>query len=159
LNPFATVENTLLETIRASTPGLPISEKKRYAAALLERVGLPAATGGLMPRELSHAQPERVALARALSVKPRLILIDDTLRALDLRQQRDFVNLLISLREEQGLSYLFATHDFNLLMLLADHVLVMSRGKILESSPISEIVADPQHEFTKKLLASTMTLT
>ncbi len=159
LNPFATIDAVLEEAIDLSAGESSPKRKQEFREVLLERMSLPPDIGRLLPRELAHGQAERVALARALVPRPRLLLVDDTLHGLDLRKQRQLVDLLVSLRAELGFSLLFACHDFHFLMHMADHVLVMSRGRILESAPLDQIVSDPQHEFTKKLLASTMTLT
>lgn len=158
LNPFRPVETTLMETVCAADPKLSASAKRERAIACLNEVGLDAATARLLPRDLPHGHAERVALARALAAGIRFLMIDDSLRALDLRQQREFVDLLLGLREKLGLTCLFACHDFSLLMLIAEDAIVMARGMIVESASVSEIAGDPQHDFTKKLLASTLAL-
>ncbi|MFV1993962.1 MAG: ATP-binding cassette domain-containing protein [Verrucomicrobiales bacterium] len=158
LNPHVDILTTLLESIRVYNPKLSRSQREDYAARLLTRVGLPWETAFKFPRELPHGHAERVAIARAISVDTRLLLIDDSLRALDLRPQREIVELLLGLQRELGFSCLFACHDFNHLLPVAKHALVMARGRIVESAAIDAIIDNPQHEFTKKLLASTLTL-
>ncbi len=158
LNPYETVETTLVQSLGEIEKDFTVDQVRSAVRESFERVGLPANTGKLFPRDLPPGCAERVALARALAIGARFLLIDDSLARLDLRLQREFLDLLLQLKEELRLTCLFACHDFGLLLLVAGHGLVMSRGKIVETAPIASIVDDPQHDFTKKLLASTLTV-
>jgi ABC-type glutathione transport system ATPase component len=158
LDPARPVIATLTETIRAHNRKSSSAAHRKTALALLDYVGLPAGTAALKPAQLSHGQAERIALARALAPQPRLLIIDDTLQQLDSRQQGEFIELFIAARDELKLSCLFICHDIHLLSRLSDHVLVMSRGRIVESAPTEQVLHDPQHDFTRKLLESTLSL-
>lgn len=158
LNPHQPIESTLVQSLSAVETKFTPDQLRTAVREILERLELPAKTGKLYPRDLPPGHAERVALARALSIGARLLIIDDSLAALDLRLQREFLDLLLRLKEELRLTCLFACHDFGLLMLIAGDALVMSRGKIVEAAPISSIVDHPKHDFTKKLLASTVTV-
>ena len=158
LNPFETVETTLAQSLSSPKEGFTPDQLRSAVRESLERVGLPTKTGEQYPRDLQPGQSERVALARALVVGARLLIIDDSLARLDLRLQREFLDLLLQLKEELRLTCLFACRDFGLLMLIAGDGLIMSGGKIVEAAPISAILDNPRHDFTKKLLASTLTV-
>jgi peptide/nickel transport system ATP-binding protein len=106
------------------------------------------------PHEFSGGQRQRIGIARALAVEPELIICDEPTSALDVTVRSQVLELLKSLQQEQGLSYLFITHDLSIIRTIADEVAVMREGKIVEHGVVDEVMSNPQHEYTQKLLSS-----
>jgi peptide/nickel transport system ATP-binding protein/oligopeptide transport system ATP-binding protein len=129
-------------------------ERRDRVAELLKLVGLPADAMGRYPHEFSGGQRQRIGIARALAVKPKFIVCDEPVSALDVSVQAPIVNLLQDLQEQLGVAYLFIAHDLAVVEHVSDHVIVMHHGKIVESAPAGEIYANPQHDYTKKLLSA-----
>ncbi|MBE2181391.1 MAG: ABC transporter ATP-binding protein, partial [Chthoniobacterales bacterium] len=121
---------------------------------LLKLVGLPEDAMRRYPHEFSGGQRQRIGIARALAVKPRFIVCDEPVSALDVSVQAQIVNLLQDLQEQFGIAYLFIAHDLAVVEHVSDQVIVMHHGKIVESAPAGEIYENPQHEYTKKLLSA-----
>ena len=153
LNPRMTVAQSISDGVRVAGIKDKSDQRKRIRQ-LLEMVGMPAASAGRYPHEFSGGQRQRVGIARALSVSPQLILCDEPISALDVSIQAQIINLLKDLQEELGLSYLFISHDLNVVSYICDHVCVMYRGRIVESAPAAELFDHPRHPYTLKLLAA-----
>jgi oligopeptide transport system ATP-binding protein len=152
LNPRSPVGAALEEALRAHNLGDP-SPRDR-AVALLERVGLRADHASRYPHEFSGGQRQRIGIARALSVEPELIILDEPVSALDVSVRAQVVNLLDDLREELGLTYLFIAHDLALVEHVSDRVAVMYHGRIVEVGPARALCRAPLHPYTKALLAA-----
>lgn len=117
-------------------------------------VGLPQGLLGRFPHQLSGGQKARVGIARALAVDPKLLILDEPTAALDVSIQAIVLNLLAELRARLGLSYLFVSHDLNVVQMLCDEVIVMRHGRIVESGPTAQVMQAPQAEYTRTLLAA-----
>src|SRR5277367_1827756 len=131
-------------------------ERRERACALLARVGISTERANQRPGELSGGQRQRLAIARALALEPRLLILDEALSALDCSIQAQIVNLLLELQESLGLTYLFITHDLTMAAHLADHIAVMSRGRIVEIGAVEQILREPRHSATQQMLAAAM---
>ena len=154
LNARMTVCETLTEGLRIH--GLQGDEKGRVAEAgkLLGQVGLPEIALGRYPHEFSGGQRQRIAVARALSVEPSFIVLDEPTSALDVSVQSQVLNLLRKLQREKNLTYLFITHDLDVVKYLSDEVCVMEQGKIVEQGPVEALFDAPKQEYTRKLLSA-----
>lgn len=156
LNPRMTVAQSIAEGVRIA--GITSREAQRHRIEqLLEMVGMPRASADRYPHEFSGGQRQRVGIARSLSVSPRLILCDEPISALDVSIQAQIINLLKDLQQELGLSYLFISHDLNVVSYICDDVCVMYRGQIMESAPSAELFDHPLHPYTLKLLSAAPT--
>jgi peptide/nickel transport system ATP-binding protein len=153
LNPAKTVGWIVEEPLRAFGK-YSAAERKKRVADMLERVGLGAEYATRKPRELSGGQRQRVSIAVALIQRPRLIIADEPVSALDVTIQSQILDLLIELRRDLDLSYLFISHDLNVIYQLCDRVMVMKNGRIIEQGLVDDIFDNPQQEYTKKLLSA-----
>ena len=127
-------------------------ERKRRVLDMLEKVGLEREHAGRKPRELSGGQRQRVSIALALIQRPQFIIADEPVSALDVTIQAQILDLLWDLRRALDLSYLFISHDLNVVYSICDRVMVMQQGRIVESGTVDEVYGHPRHEYTKKLL-------
>jgi oligopeptide/dipeptide ABC transporter ATP-binding protein len=153
LNPRMTVAQSIGEGVRmAGIKSKP--DQRRRIEQLLDMVGMPKASADRYPHEFSGGQRQRVGIARALSVAPQLILCDEPISALDVSIQAQIINLLKDLQQELGLSYLFISHDLNVVSYICDYVCVMYRGQIMESAPADMLFEAAVHPYTLKLLAA-----
>jgi len=128
-------------------------EREGYVAGMLERVGLEPTAMRRFPHQFSGGQRSRIGIARALAVRPRFLVCDEAVAALDVSIQAQVLNLFVRLREELGLAYLFISHDLAVIRHLSDRVMVMYLGRIVESAPVAEIYERPNHPYTEALIA------
>ncbi|KQP68516.1 peptide ABC transporter ATP-binding protein [Microbacterium sp. Leaf288] len=149
LNPSMTIEQILTEPLTAA--GVSSSEAKSRVRDLLDQVGLPADARGRLPREFSGGQRQRVAIARALALRPRLIVCDEPVSALDLSTQARVLDLFIDIQNRTGVAYLFVTHDLAVVRHISHRVAVMYRGEIVETGDGDRVTSDPQHPYTQRL--------
>ena len=154
LNPRMTCGDIIGEALEIHFKSMTRADRRARVAELLNQVGLKADMEGRYPHEFSGGQRQRIGIARALAVKPRFIVCDEPVSALDVSVQGQIVNLLEDLQEEFGISYLFIAHDLAVVEHISDFVLVMHHGRIVEAAPAEEIYQNPQHEYTKTLLAA-----
>ena len=153
LNPFYSVAWTLEEPLRVYGK-YGRAERERRVREMLERVELPKECLRARPSELSGGQRQRVSIAAALIRRPKFLIADEPVSALDVTIQAQILDLLRSLRRELDLSYLFISHDLNVVYQLCDRVLVMKSGRIVEQGTVDEIFDHPKEEYTKQLLAA-----
>lgn len=152
LNPRFTIGQILLEPMRIHGIGQNDAERKKMALELLERVSLPTQAYDRYPHEFSGGQRQRIAIARCLTLKPEILICDESVSALDVSVQAQVLNLLQDLQDEFGLSYIFISHDLSVVKYISDQVMVMNQGKLVEIANSDELYLHPQHEYTKKLL-------
>ena len=153
LNPRLTIEASI--AFGPQVHGVPKSEAIARARNLLARVGLePARFAERYPHELSGGQRQRVNIARALALQPRLIILDEAVSALDKSVEAQVLNLLLDLKTKLGLTYIFISHDLNVVQYMSDRVMVMYLGRAVEVGPVDEIWRAPQHPYTRALLSA-----
>lgn len=152
LNPRFTIGQILLEPMRIHGIGQNDAERKKIALELLERVSLPVQAYDRYPHEFSGGQRQRIAIARCLTLKPEILICDESVSALDVSVQAQVLNLLQDLQDEFGLSYIFISHDLSVVKYISDQVMVMNHGELVEIANSDELYLHPQHEYTKKLL-------
>lgn len=153
LNPRMTLYKTLYEPMKIHNMGTSGQIRDRVAF-LLEKVGLTQKQWHRYPHEFSGGQRQRIGIARALCLKPKLIIGDEPVSALDVSIQAQIINLMIDLQEEFNLSYIFISHDLAVVEHIADTIAVMYLGKILETAPYKTLYENPQHPYTRSLLSA-----
>ncbi len=151
LNPLKTAGETLTEPMKVHRIGTGARERKALALELLEKTGLGPEIFGRYPHELSGGQRQRLCIARALAVKPRFIVCDESVSALDMPVQAQVLNLLIDLKKEFGLTYVFISHDLAVINFISDRVVVMKEGKIIETGTPEKILRSPENPYTRML--------
>ena len=153
LNPRLTIEDTI--AFGPKVHGVAPAAARERAHDLLRKVGLdPALFAGRYPHELSGGQRQRVNIARALALAPRLVLLDEAVSALDKSVEAQVLNLLVDLKNDLGLTYVFISHDLNVVRFISDRVIVMYLGEVVESGPVDTLWADARHPYTRALLAA-----
>ncbi|WP_433269115.1 ATP-binding cassette domain-containing protein [Actinosynnema sp. CS-041913] len=150
-NPRRTIGQAVAETL---PPGTGRDEARDRVGAMLDRVGVDRGAAGRYPGQFSGGQLQRIAIARALMPDPSLLICDEAVSALDLSVQAHVLNLLADLRAERGLSYLFITHDLAVVRHLADRVVVLRRGRVVEAGRVDDVCETPRHPYTRALLAA-----
>jgi peptide/nickel transport system ATP-binding protein len=154
LNPRFTAYDTVTEPIQRLTNLRDKAQLQARAAELADLVGLPQELLGRFPHQLSGGQKARVGIARAIALNPKLLVLDEPTSALDVSVQAVILHLLADLRSRLGMSYLFVSHDLNVVRLLCDRILVMYLGKIVESGPVDEVFNRPRHPYTEALISA-----
>ncbi len=158
LNPRIKIGNALMEAMQVHGIHKNANTRQAEARYLLEIVGLPKEAFGKYPHEFSGGQRQRIGIARALAVKPELIICDEMVSALDVSVQAQVLNLLNQLKSEFGLTYLFISHDLAVVKYMADRLIVMDKGQIVEMGNATSIMDNPQHPYTKTLIQSLTTI-
>jgi peptide/nickel transport system ATP-binding protein len=154
LNPRFTIGQTLVEPMAIHGIGRDLAEREQRARDLLVKVGLDGRAFGKYPHEFSGGQRQRVAIARCLTLNPEVLVLDEAVSALDVSVQAQVLNLLKDLQDEFGLSYVFISHDLAVVRFISDEVLVMKDGQVVEQASSAQILAAPQQEYTRRLLAA-----
>ena len=154
LNPKMKIKETLMEPLIIHKE----KNKKERIEEIIELVGISKADLEKYPHEFSGGQRQRIAIARALILKPKFIVADEPVSALDVSICASIINLLIDLKEKLNLTILFISHDLNLVRYLSDKIAVMNKGEIVEFKPTQELFDNPEDEYTKFLLSSIRTI-
>jgi peptide/nickel transport system ATP-binding protein len=156
LNPKATISESIGFPLQVQGASKAVIEER--VATVMRDVGLPAAYASHYPHQLSGGQRQRVNIARALALQPKLVVLDEAVSALDKSIQAQVLNLLTDLQEEYGLTYVFISHDLNVVRYISDDVAVMYLGQVVERGSAKELYDNPKHPYTQLLLSSVPTL-
>ena len=154
LNPRFTIGQTLVEPMTIHNIGNNLAEREAKARALLAKVGLDDSAMHKYPHEFSGGQRQRVAIARCLTLNPELLVLDEAVSALDVSVQAQVLNLLKDLQDELGLAYIFISHDLAVVRFMADEVMVMKDGEVIEQASVAQILDTPQQDYTRRLMAA-----
>ena len=158
LSPRMSVGEIIAEGLKVHQSSLSAAERDHAVASALDEVGLDPATRWRYPHEFSGGQRQRIAIARAMVLKPRFVMLDEPTSALDMTVQAQVVDLLRDLQKKHDLAYLFISHDLKVVKALANHVIVMRGGKVMEEGPSAEIFREPRNDYTKALMAAAFNL-
>ena len=159
LNPVTTIREQLEDVFRTHRPEMSRAQRLQRCGDLLERVGVERSRLRAFPHELSGGMRQRVMIAMALALEPQVMIMDEPTTALDVVVQREILREITRLRDELGFAVIFITHDLPLLLEISDRIAVMRAGRIVEMGDAGELYRRPQHEYTKRLLASFPSLT
>jgi oligopeptide/dipeptide ABC transporter ATP-binding protein len=154
LNPRKTIEETIGEALVYHGMVHDRAEQQDRVAEILNRIGLPADAMKRYPHQFSGGQQQRICIGRAIALKPKLLICDEALSALDVSVQAQILNLLIELKQTMKLSYLFISHDLSIVRHICDRVIVLYLGKIMESASAEELFSNPKHPYTQALLSA-----
>ncbi|MBX8802125.1 ATP-binding cassette domain-containing protein [Pseudochrobactrum asaccharolyticum] len=152
LDPRHSVRRILAEPVVSLEDATTAESREERIRQVLEAVGLPASAADKYPHEFSGGQRQRIAIARALITRPKLIVADEPVSALDVSIQAQVLNLMMDLQEQFGLSYLFISHDLGVMRVITDRVAVIHLGRIVEEGPTNEVFDNPQHPYTQALV-------
>jgi microcin C transport system ATP-binding protein len=158
LSPRLSVSQIIEEGLIIQNPGMKYDERRMRVSRAMEEVGLDPKTQDRYPHEFSGGQRQRIAIARAMVLEPKFVMLDEPTSALDVSVQAQIVDLLRDLQERHKLAYLFISHDLKVVRALANDVIVMRHGKVVEEGPASEIFKSPQSEYTRALMAAAFNL-
>ena len=156
LNPRLSIGRAVAEPVSLHQPRLSRAERRAAAESLLRRVGIDPALYDRYPHELSGGQRQRVCIARALSVEPKVLILDEAVSALDVSIRAQILNLLVELQQTLGLTYLFITHDLGVVRYLAHRVAVMYLGQVVEEAETDALFAGASHPYTRALLGAVL---
>ncbi|RUX27074.1 ABC transporter ATP-binding protein [Mesorhizobium sp. M7A.F.Ca.US.011.01.1.1] len=159
LSPRMTVGQVITEGLLVHEPNLSGKQRDQRAVEALREVGLDPNARNRYPHEFSGGQRQRIAIARAMILKPKLVVLDEPTSALDRSVQKQIVELLRKLQADHELSYLFISHDLSVVRAMADYIIVMKQGKIVEEGPTEAIFSDPRHAYTQTLMAAAIDVT
>jgi ABC-type microcin C transport system duplicated ATPase subunit YejF len=154
LSPRMTAGQIITEGLLVHEPGMSAAERDRRAVRAMEEVQIDPALRNRYPHEFSGGQRQRIAIARAIILKPRVVVLDEPTSALDRQVQRQIVELLRDLQKANGLSYLFISHDLAVVRAMADHIMVLKDGRLVEEGPPAEVMDHPQDPYTRRLMAA-----
>ena len=154
LSPRMSVGDIVAEGLKVHEHGLTAGERDQRVCWALEEVGLDPLTRWRFPHEFSGGQRQRIAIARAMVLKPRFVMLDEPTSALDMSVQAQVVDLLRDLQRKHDLAYLFISHDLRVVKALANDLIVMRFGKVVEQGTAADVFRDPQHDYTRALLAA-----
>jgi ABC-type microcin C transport system duplicated ATPase subunit YejF len=152
LSPRMTIGEIVSEGVLVHAPGISAAERDRRAGQALEEVQLDPATRNRYPHEFSGGQRQRIAIARAIILRPQVVVLDEPTSALDRSVQKQIIDLLRRLQDEFGLSYLFISHDLAVIRAVADWIMVMKDGRLVESGPTETVFAEPREMYTRNLM-------
>lgn len=158
LNPKLTIGALLDEPLKFNTD-LTAKERKEHVVDRLQKVGLLPEHAEFYPHMISEGMKQRVAVARALMLDPKIIIADEALTALDLSVRSQILNLLLKLQKEMGLSYIFVSHNLSIIRQFSDKVMVLHKGEMVEKAPTEELFNTPKHEYTRRLIQQQALLT
>ncbi len=158
LSPRMSISDIIAEGLKIHESALSDNERDQRVAAALEEVGLDPATRWRYPHEFSGGQRQRIAIARAMVLKPKFVMLDEPTSALDMSVQAQVVDLLRDLQHKHDLAYLFISHDLKVVRALANEMIVMRMGKVVEQGPAERIFNAPQEDYTKALMAAAFNL-
>jgi len=156
LDPRMPIGVSIAEPLKALQPGLSRQAIREKVRAMMQRVGLDAAWINRYPHELSGGQNQRVGLARAMIVEPKMLVCDEAVSALDVSIQAQIVDLIKSLQAETGLALIFISHDLSVVRRLSHRVMVLYLGRVVEIAPSAALYADPRHPYTRALLSAVL---
>jgi microcin C transport system ATP-binding protein len=148
------IGDIVAEGLKIHAPSLSAAERDRKVAQALAEVGLDPATRHRYPHEFSGGQRQRIAVARAMVLEPRFVMLDEPTSALDMSVQAQVVDLLRELQKKRNLAYLFISHDLKVVRALANDIVVMRAGKVVEQGPAAEVFAAPRTDYTRALMAA-----